>query len=110
MPALDRVQAHLGGPSFEVVPLSIDRKGLPVVQAFYAELGLAALALYVDGSGNAIREVGALGLPTTLLLDTEGREIGRAVAAREWDTPAILAEIEQKIGPSPGAGTRAAKP
>ncbi len=29
MPTLERLQAELGGPDFEVVALSIDRKGLP---------------------------------------------------------------------------------
>src|SRR3546814_10498536 len=40
MPSLDRLQAGLGGPDFVVVPLSIDREGLPAVKAFYEELGL----------------------------------------------------------------------
>ena len=79
MPALDRVQARLGGPDFEVVAMSIDRKGLPAVQAFYAELGLKALAIHVDGSGGAASQLGALGLPTTLLVDAQGYEVGRAV-------------------------------
>jgi thiol-disulfide isomerase/thioredoxin len=102
MPALDRLQARLGGPGFEVVALSIDRQGLPVVQAFYAELGLKALAIYVDDSGGAVRAVGALGIPTTLLVDAQGREIGRAIGAKEWDAAAVVAGIEQRIGWAPG--------
>ena len=98
MPALDRVQARLGGPDFEVVALSIDRKGLPAVQAFYAELGLKALAIHVDGSGGAASQLGALGLPTTLLVDAQGNEVGRAVGPREWDSPAAVAEIGRRIG------------
>ena len=103
MPALDRVQASLGGPDFEVVALSIDRKGLPAVQAFYAELGLKELAIYVDESGRAANQVGALGLPTTLLVDAQGNEVGRAVGPREWDSPTALAEIQQRIGRAPAA-------
>ena len=79
MPALDRLQAKLGGPGFEVVPLSIDREGLPVVKAFYEELGLKALGIYVDQSGKANRQLGAVGIPTTLLVDREGRELGRTL-------------------------------
>src|SRR5918995_3017081 len=48
MPTLERLQAELGGPDFEVVALSIDRKGLPVVKEFYEELGLRELGMYVD--------------------------------------------------------------
>ena len=99
MPALARLQARLGGPHFEVLALAIDKKGLPAVQAFYAELGLKALAIYVDGSERAASQLGALGLPTTLLVDAQGNEIGRAVGPREWDAPAAVAEIERRIGP-----------
>ena len=48
MPALDRLQARLGGPAFEVVPLSIDTKGLPVVKDFYDQLGLKTLGILVN--------------------------------------------------------------
>ena len=105
MPALDRVQASLGGPDFEVVALSIDRKGLPAVQAFYAELGLKELAIYVDELGRVASEAGALGLPTTLLVDAQGNEVGRAVGPREWDSPAAVAEIERRIGRASGPPT-----
>src|SRR5258708_6253237 len=39
MPALDRLQGAMGGPDFEVVPVSIDRGGIEKVRAFYAEIG-----------------------------------------------------------------------
>ena len=99
MPALARLQDRLGGRNFEVLALAVDKKGLPGVQAFYAELGLQALATYVDGSERAASQLGALGLPTTLLVDAQGNEIGRAVGPREWDSPAAVAEMERRIGP-----------
>src|SRR5688572_20500737 len=64
MPTLERLQVELGGADFEVVALSLDRKGLPVVKEFYEELGLQELAMYVDESGAAQRALNALGLPT----------------------------------------------
>ena len=97
MPALDRLQAKLGGPDFEVVPLSIDREGLPVVKAFYEELGLKALGIYVDQSGKASRHLGAVGVPTTLLVDREGRELGRSVGPAEWDSDEIVEFLRSVI-------------
>jgi thiol-disulfide isomerase/thioredoxin len=91
MPTLDRLQATLGGPDFQVVALSIDRQGLPVVQAFYDELGLETLPIYVDESGKAQRALSVLGIPTTLLLDREGDEIGRLLGPAEWDSPEMMA-------------------
>ncbi|MCT9000284.1 TlpA family protein disulfide reductase [Chelativorans intermedius] len=106
MPSLDRLQAKLGGPDFQVVPLSIDRGGLPAVEAFYEELGLSELGIYVDESGRASRELGALGIPTTLLLDHEGRELGRLVGPAEWDSPDMVALLRRKL-PSATAATQA---
>jgi thiol-disulfide isomerase/thioredoxin len=91
MPTLDRLQATLGGPDFQVVALSIDRQGLPAVQEFYDELGLETLAIYIDESGEAQRALSVLGLPTTLLLDREGSEIGRLLGPAEWDSPEMVA-------------------
>ncbi len=89
MPALDRMQASLGGGDFEVVPVSIDRGGLETVRKFYNEIGIRNLAMYVDSSGQVLRQVRALGLPTTLLVDRTGQEIGRVIGPAEWDAPEI---------------------
>lgn len=88
MPTLDRLQSALGGADFEVVALSIDRR-IDTVRKFFAEIGIQKLAMYLDSSAKATRELGAIGLPTTLLLDREGREIGRLIGPAEWDAPEI---------------------
>jgi thiol-disulfide isomerase/thioredoxin len=90
MPALDRLQAALGGPDFEVATLSIDRGGMDAVRKFFAEVGINQLRMYLDSSGKAMRELGVVGLPTTLLLDREGREIGRLIGPAEWDAPDMI--------------------
>lgn len=97
MPTLDRLQAKLGGPEFQVVTLSIDRGGVPVVKQFYEELGLKSLGIYVDQSGQAASALGAVGIPTTLLVDREGREIGRKVGPAEWDSPNVTDVIREHL-------------
>lgn len=86
MPTLDRLQAKLGGADFEVVALSIDRR-IDAVRKFFAEVGIQKLAMYLDSSAKATRELGAVGLPTTLLVDREGREVGRLIGPADWDSP-----------------------
>lgn len=93
MPTLDRLQAELGGSGFEVVALSIGRAGVDVVRKFFGEIGIRNLALYIDESGKALRELGIFGLPATLLIDREGREIGHLVGPADWDTPEMIAFI-----------------
>ena len=101
MPALDRLQAALGGPGFEVVALSIDRGGVFAVKSFYEGLDLRALRVYVDGSGEALTKLRALGIPLTLLVDTEGRELWRVVGPVEWDEPAVADRIRSAIPAAP---------
>src|SRR6516165_2002480 len=89
MPALDRLQARLGGADFEVIPVSIDRGGTETIRKFYGEIGVRNLAIYIDPSGQVLRQTRALGLPTTLLIDRSGQEIGRVIGPAEWDAPQI---------------------
>lgn len=114
MPTLERLEKRLGGPDFEVVVLSIDVDGIPVVKDFYRELGLEALGIYVDKTARARLALKVTGIPTTLLVDREGREIGRTIGPAEWDSPEavklIRGYLEKPSGPAgaseeEGAGT-----
>ena len=101
MPALDRLQQQLGGPGFEVVALSIDRGGAAAVQAFYEELDIRALSVYVDRTSEAASKLGAIGIPTTILVDREGRELWRKVGPAEWDGAEALELLRRYMGGGP---------
>lgn len=102
MPALDRLQAELGNSEFEVVPLSIDRDGLPKVEAFYEELSLGDLGIYVDASGKAAYQLNTVGIPTTLLINSNGLEIGRLIGPAEWDSLQFVTLIQQQLEETSG--------
>ena len=97
MPALDRLQAKLAGPAFEVVAVSVDQQGPEIARKFFAETGVKALALYIDRSAQAAFKLGTPGLPATLLVDRSGREIGRHLGPANWDAPEIVAALRQRI-------------
>ena len=61
MPSLDRLQAELGGDTFTVVVLSIDRLGLDVVAPFFKRLGLKNLTIYLDPKSTAGNAFGLYG-------------------------------------------------
>jgi thiol-disulfide isomerase/thioredoxin len=98
MPSLDRLQKSLGGPGFEVVALSIDAGGAPVVERFYKEIGIASLAIYVDSGMRAASQLATPGVPTTLLIDARGRELGRHAGPAQWDSPEALRVISSHMG------------
>lgn len=87
MPALDRLQAKLGGADFEIVAIALDRQGEPLVRPFFDKLALTRLALYLDPSNAVSRDLEARALPISVLVDRDGREIGRVVGPAEWDAP-----------------------
>ncbi len=93
MPMLDRLQVELGGPDFQVLALSIDRGGFETITKFYGEVSVKHLAMYLDSSTEAASTLGAVGLPTTLLIDRDGPEIGRLIGPAEWGPPDMVAFI-----------------
>ena len=90
MPSLDRLQAKLGGEGLTVVAVSEDFKGREVVAPFFERLGLANLVAYLDPDGILASAVGVAGLPTTLLIDRDGRAIGGLEGPAEWDSDEAL--------------------
>jgi hypothetical protein len=93
MPSLDRLQAAFGDDGLAVVPLSLDRGEISQIEAFYTEVGLPTLAIYHDPKAAAGRAFGAYGLPTTIVIDREGREVGRLLGPAEWDSEEAMALI-----------------
>ena len=86
MPALDRLQKELGSDKFEVVALSVDRAGPDAAKKFLDKIKVQHLKLYADASAKAAISLKAVGMPTTLLLNAKGEEIGRLVGPAEWDS------------------------
>jgi thiol-disulfide isomerase/thioredoxin len=100
MPSLDRLQARYGGNGLEVIALSLDRGDVAKIREFFEELGISSLAIYQDPKARAGRELGAPGLPTTIVIDRTGQEVGRLLGPAEWDSPEALAVIEALLGAS----------
>lgn len=97
MPSLDRLQKALGGPGFEVVALSIDAGGAAAVEPFYKEVGIGSLAIYVDPGMRAAGQLRTPGVPTTLLIDAAGRELGRHAGPARWDDPDVMKLISKHL-------------
>ncbi|MBM3557032.1 MAG: TlpA family protein disulfide reductase [Alphaproteobacteria bacterium] len=97
MPSLDRLQARLGGPDLEVVAVSVDRGGAAKAKAFLEEIGAKHLKLYLDPTMKITRELKAPGLPVTVVIDREGREVGRLIGGAEWDTPRAIALLQDFV-------------
>ncbi len=99
MPALDRLSAEVFGDGIDVLALSSDRGGADVVSKFYARRGITSLSVIIDEKSKVGRAVGLSGLPTTVMYDDEGREIGRVLGPAEWDAPESVAFLRACLAP-----------
>ncbi len=86
MPGLDRLQAEMGSDQFEVVALSVDRAGVAASQKFLDQINVKNLVTYVDPTARVSKPLRVVGMPTTILIDRDGREVGRLIGPAEWDT------------------------
>jgi thiol-disulfide isomerase/thioredoxin len=87
MPELSKLQKLMGSADFEVVAISEDLKGPEASAAFLKESGADSLALYTDQKATALAAVQSVGLPTTLLIGRDGKEIGRLLGPADWASP-----------------------
>jgi len=95
MPALDRLEAKLGGDNFAVLPISVDRGGLKKPRGFLEEIGADNLPLLLDETARLNFKLEVMGLPATLIIDAQGREIARMIGPAEWDSPEAIARLRE---------------
>jgi thiol-disulfide isomerase/thioredoxin len=97
MPSLDRLQARLKGEGLDVVAVSEDFAGMDLVGPFFERLKLENLAIFLDSDGALGKVFGIVGLPTTLLIDREGRLVGGLEGPAEWDSDEAVALIRHYL-------------
>ena len=102
MPALDALQEKLGGADFEVLALNTDTRDLDKPKAWLKEVGINKLAYYADPTGKVFQDLKiagkTLGLPTTLLIDGNGCELGTIAGPAEWASDDAIKLIRAAMG------------
>ena len=101
MPDLAKLQQAMGSKDFEVVAISVDRKGVEASSAFLKDNGADALKLYVEPTAAILNDLQAIGLPATVLVDREGNEIGRLLGPADWSSPEAQALITAALAEKP---------
>lgn len=101
MPGLDALEAEFGGDDFAVVTIATGRNSPQGIVKFFDEAGVTNLPTFVDPKQKLARQMGVLGLPITVILDREGREIARLRGDAEWhgdSARAIIAALLAQTG------------
>jgi thiol-disulfide isomerase/thioredoxin len=100
MPTLDSLAEKTAGRGVVVLTLSQDRGGETKVPAYYQGADLTHLPVALDPTLSAGKIFGLRGLPTTLILDTQGREVARHEGFKEWDAPDVLSVLANLVSES----------
>ena len=101
MPALDRLRAMVAGDGIAVLALSEDRGKPAVVEAFFEKHAIRNLPVLMDKRPKLLNGLAVQGLPTTVLINAGGNEVGRVVGVAEWDTADAVAFLRRCLGPAP---------
>jgi thiol-disulfide isomerase/thioredoxin len=103
MPALDKLQAELGGPDFEVVAVNIDTRDSQKPRAFLKDANLTRLNYFSDQNAKVfqdLKQIGrALGMPTSVLVDAQGCEIATIAGPAEWASDDAVKLIKAAVKP-----------
>jgi len=97
LPSLDRLQAQLGSDRFEVVAVSVDRRGVEAVRPYFEKLKISHLAIYVESRDRLAQAMGLEVLPSTIIIGSHGLMAGKLVGAAEWDAPEAVALVRHYI-------------
>lgn len=98
MPSLDALQKDIG-PDAAVVTIATGRNLLPAIEKFFTETRVQNLPILLDPKSGLARQMGVVGLPVTVLLDKQGREVARMIGEADWNSPeakAVLAELASR--------------
>jgi thiol-disulfide isomerase/thioredoxin len=104
MPALENLQARLGGPNFEVVAVNIDTRDPEKPKNFLKEVNLTRLGYFSDQKAKVFQDLKAigraLGMPTSVLVDGEGCEIATLAGPAEWSSDDAIRLIRAAVNPA----------
>jgi thiol-disulfide isomerase/thioredoxin len=104
MPALDKLQAELGGPDFQVVAINVDTRNREKPKAWLKDNGITNLAYHADPEGKILQVLQksghVVGLPTTFVVDASGCEIALLKGPAEWASPDAVAFMKAALNRS----------
>jgi thiol-disulfide isomerase/thioredoxin len=104
MPTLDALQGALGSKDFQVVAVNIDTRDPDKPKRFLKDIGVQKLAYYADPTAKAYQDLKAIGrafgMPTTMLVDHQGCEIGTIAGPADWASPDAVKLIKAALGKS----------
>jgi len=96
MPTLAKLQEHYAGKNVKVLPLSVDTEEKFADVKSFMDVQ-QPLEVYADQAFQAPSKYGITGMPGTLILDKQGRQVARLDGEAKWDTPEVQALLDKLL-------------
>jgi thiol-disulfide isomerase/thioredoxin len=97
MPSLERLRQQLGDSGLEVIAVDVG-EDVETVFAFTGQLDPApTFPMLLDKNSAVAQQWKVRGLPTTFVVDTDGRVIYRAVGGREFDHETVVKQLRSHL-------------
>ena len=97
LPSLGTLQQELGGDQFQVVTIAIDERDPAKIAPFLAGHGAASLPVLIDRDRTIEKVAQVIALPTSLLVDREGKVKAMVTGDACWNSGTALAAVKAFI-------------
>ncbi len=102
MPSIERLYRAYASRGLEILAVDDERVGSGVVEGFQRDLTLS-FPILLDSAGDVSALYGVRGLPTTVVIDREGRIASVDFGARDWSDRAARELVEKLLAEKKGA-------
>lgn len=86
MPSLNILAESMEYDDIRIITVASGRNSKEAIDAFFTENNLANLNKFRDPKGKMAMSYRVTALPTTVVIDPTGREIGRIIGDIDWNT------------------------
>jgi thiol-disulfide isomerase/thioredoxin len=90
MPSLDLLQSDLRLNNLKIFPINIGQEDLLKSVNFFKELSIRNLDIYYDPAVTLAKKFSLRGLPTTILIDKEGKEFARIIGSIDFSNKEFI--------------------
>jgi thiol-disulfide isomerase/thioredoxin len=90
LPSLAQAATGWAKNGILILPVSIDLTGADAVEPFYQSHNIKTLPVLLNADGSDVRQLGAPGIPATLVINAAGQLVAHIVGAANWNTSATF--------------------
>ena len=95
MPSLDRLKSNPTLNNIEIFPINIGKDNLKKSKKFFKDLKIKNLNIYFDNSVTLAKDFNLRGVPTTIMLNKDGKEFARIIGSIDFEDTEFLQWIKK---------------